>query len=99
MSTDTAMAFMLSGVIALISIPLILQRVPPNRLYGFRSAKTLSSPAIWYRANTYSGWALFIAAIATSFLGLVGVPAVVALLVPLAAALAMSIRYVTRLPE
>lgn len=49
-------------VLAAVSIPLILGRVPPNGSYGFRTRLTLSSPDIWYRANAFSGWALLIAA-------------------------------------
>ncbi len=44
-----------------ISIPLILERVPPNRAYGFRTAKTLSDPQIWYAANRASGHDLLVA--------------------------------------
>lgn len=45
----------------LISIPLILERVPPNNFYGFRTRKTLSDPKIWYAANRVSGWGLLAA--------------------------------------
>ena len=44
-----------------LSVPLIRQRVPPNRFYGFRTAKTLSDPTIWYEVNRISGNDLFIA--------------------------------------
>src|SRR5687768_10298483 len=43
------------GVITLISIPLILRKVAPNRWYGFRTPSTLGDPAIWYPANEQSG--------------------------------------------
>jgi uncharacterized membrane protein len=46
-----------------LAIPLILGRVPPNGYYGFRTSKTLSSPAIWYPANRASGWYLLCAGI------------------------------------
>jgi SdpI/YhfL family protein len=51
-----------TGLIALISIPLILKLVPRNRVYGFKTPSTLSSDEIWFRANHFAGWALFIAA-------------------------------------
>lgn len=38
-----------------ISIPLILRKIPPNVLYGFRTRKTLSDPGIWYEANALGG--------------------------------------------
>jgi hypothetical protein len=47
---------------AAISVPLIIRVVPPNGLYGFRTAATQSSPAIWYPANAFMGWALLVAA-------------------------------------
>ncbi|HEX4943448.1 MAG TPA: SdpI family protein [Usitatibacteraceae bacterium] len=54
-----------SGVIAAVSIPLILGFVPPNRIYGFRTRQTLSNEALWYQANFFAGWAFLIAAFAS----------------------------------
>jgi hypothetical protein len=51
-----------SGVIAAASIPLIMKFVPPNRLYGFRTPRTLSNPEVWFRVNHFAGWALLVAA-------------------------------------
>lgn len=48
-------------LVLLLSIPLALNLVPPNGPYGFRTAKTLSDPKVWRRANTFSGW-VFLAA-------------------------------------
>jgi uncharacterized membrane protein len=47
-----------------ISIPLMLEKVPPNRWYGLRVAKTLSSESIWYPANRVAGFDLMWAGIA-----------------------------------
>ncbi len=47
----------------LISIPLILETVPPNGVYGFRTRYTMSSPSIWYPANAFAGWTLLVAGI------------------------------------
>ena len=49
-----------SGILlALISIPLYLQKVPPNGFYGFRIRKTMENPMVWYPVNRYSaGWTL-----------------------------------------
>ncbi len=49
-------------VLAVVSVPMILGKIPPNSTYGFRTALTLSSPDIWYPANRFSGWTLLIAA-------------------------------------
>ena len=48
-----------------LSIPMILGKVPPNGAYGFRTAKTLSSPEVWYPANRAAGW-FMLAAMAIS---------------------------------
>lgn len=44
-----------------LSLPLIQGRVPPNSFYGFRTAKSLSDPEIWYAINRMSGIDLLIA--------------------------------------
>lgn len=41
-----------------ISLPLIFEKVPPNRWYGFRVRKTFASDRIWYQANRISGYDL-----------------------------------------
>lgn len=55
-------------LLVIISLPLILRLVPPNGMYGFRTGATRSTPAIWYQANAFSGWALSIAAVASATL-------------------------------
>jgi uncharacterized membrane protein len=52
--------FVCSGLLlAGLSIPMILGRIAPNGLYGFRVKKTLERPEIWYPVNRYSGkWLL-----------------------------------------
>jgi len=60
-------------LLIIISIPLILRVVPPNGVYGFRTASTQSNSAIWYPANAFLGWALLVAA---------GISAIVLLILP-----------------
>ena len=49
-----------------LSIPLLLRRVKPNWLYGFRTPKTFSDERIWYDSNAYAGkWLLISGAIHT----------------------------------
>ena len=43
------------SLLMLLCVPLILRKIPQNRLYGFRVAKTLSDPQIWYEANSEAG--------------------------------------------
>ncbi len=56
----------------MVSVPLILGRVRPNRIYGVRTRKTLGDEKIWYQANAYGGRLFFVT-------GLVQLVAVVAL--------------------
>ena len=65
--TAFTILFALVGLLFVgLSIPLILERVPPNRFYGFRTKKTLSDPQIWYEANRLSAHDLLIAGIIIS---------------------------------
>jgi hypothetical protein len=41
-------------LLAILSIPLILQRIGPNPWYGFRVRKALDDPAVWYSVNAYA---------------------------------------------
>jgi len=52
--------FLISGVILVaLSIPMILGKVAPNPIYGFRVPDTMNNPKIWYAVDAYSGkWLL-----------------------------------------
>ena len=52
-------------LLAALSIPLILGRVPPNHWYGFRTSKTLSIAKLWRASNQYAGWCLIATGAAT----------------------------------
>ena len=59
--TVTSLSFGLVGLLFIgLSIPLMQGRVPPNRYYGFRTAKTLSDTKIWYEVNRISGNDMFL---------------------------------------
>ncbi len=47
----------------LVAVPLVAGLIPRNRLYGFRTAKTLSDDGIWYRVNRLAGFAIMIASV------------------------------------
>jgi hypothetical protein len=56
--------FVVSGLfLAAVCVPLMLDRIPPNGLYGFRLKKTMENPDIWYPVNRYSGRRLFLASL------------------------------------
>jgi hypothetical protein len=40
-------------LLALISLPLIAEKVKPNPFYGFRVPQTLENPTLWYATNKY----------------------------------------------
>lgn len=47
--------------LAVLSVPLILGLVPPNRIYGIRPPQTIADRKSWYHINRFGGWALLIA--------------------------------------
>lgn len=53
-----------ASVLLVLSVPLILGKIPPNPIYGFRTAKTRSDPKIWYPVNGALGKGLLGAALA-----------------------------------
>jgi hypothetical protein len=40
-------------VLALLALPLLAGKVKPNPFYGFRVAKTLEDPVVWYAVNRF----------------------------------------------
>lgn len=68
----TTVLFGLIGLLFMgLSIPLIRGRIPPNRIYGFRTPKTLSDPQIWYEANRIMGNDMFLAGAVTTISSMV----------------------------
>jgi uncharacterized membrane protein len=55
--------FIAPVAIIAVSLPLIFNLVPPNRLWGFRTSRTLSSEKIWYPANRVAGITLTVAGV------------------------------------
>ena len=64
------MFFLMGVLLVVVAIPLILRRVKPNKIYGVRTRKSLSSPEIWYEINEYGGWVLVIMGAATAIFAL-----------------------------
>lgn len=89
-------------LLVIISVPLILEIVPPNGIYGFRVSGT-RSPAIWYPANAFMGWALLVAASVGATLQVVLPPTFgrwllwAAFLVPILGAVVASFMYLSEL--
>ena len=53
----------ISIILIVVAVPLILEKIPRNGFYGFRTPYTLSSDVVWYRANRIAGIALVVAGI------------------------------------
>jgi uncharacterized membrane protein len=53
-------------LLAGLSVPLILRKIPPNGLYGFRIPSTLNDPQLWYHVNAYSGKRLLVVGLGTA---------------------------------
>ena len=56
-------AYGIPGLAIVFGIPMALRLIPPNRYYGFRTLKAISSEEIWYRANRFCGCAMVIAGV------------------------------------
>ncbi len=96
-----------SLIFFVLSIPLILGIVPPNRGYGIRTAKTLSEPRLWYSANRFGGWALLVSSLVYMAMSLVSPSAergftvwlahLTAFAIPLLVSLLLIRRFISRL--
>lgn len=92
-------------VMAGVSIPLVLGKIPPNGFYGFRTPRTLAEPALWYRANWFAGWALLVAGVVIGLIATMLPPGALddqgagflVIIMPLLVAVALSFGYVGRL--
>jgi hypothetical protein len=94
-------------VFAVLAVPLMLRKVPPNMLYGYRTRATLTDETVWYDANAHFGRGLLVSSAVSGVAALAVYAAkppadllplaVVVLVVPtLIAAIATS-RYIRRL--
>ncbi|GJL38317.1 hypothetical protein TUM17576_51370 [Enterobacter hormaechei] len=53
-----------SLILMAIAIPLVLQKVKPNRWYGMRTSRTLNDEGQWYRVNRLYGKTMIVAGVA-----------------------------------
>lgn len=53
-------------VLAGLSIPLILCKIPPNGIYGFRVRSTQQNPVLWYKVNVFAGWRFLVVGLGTA---------------------------------
>ena len=92
-------------VIFISSIPIALGMVPRNRLYGFRTKRTLADDATWLRVNRFAGIAIMIASVMYFTITIskpydgdfrIWLVHLAAFVIPLAAALAITAAYAKR---
>ncbi|SMC21971.1 SdpI/YhfL protein family protein [Andreprevotia lacus DSM 23236] len=94
------------GLVALLSVPLIMRWVPVNGLFGVRTRRTVRCIDNWYRANHFGGWAILIGSLISAILlvlipmaGEISKPAYIALFaVPELLAATVALAYTYRLP-
>lgn len=104
------LGYILPLVTIVAAIPMALGKVKPNRFYGFRTRKTLSSPAVWYPANRACGQYMFISSAASLVFNLsfwsthkpwpmaaLLLPMAAATVVPLLGSLVASMRFLRKL--
>ena len=48
-------------ILFIVAVPLAIGVIPRNRLYGFRTKRTLADDALWYRVNRFAGFGIMIA--------------------------------------
>ncbi len=56
----------------LVSVPLVLRKIPMNRAYGFRIRKSFVSQNNWYEINAYGGKLMLAFGFFVALFGLIG---------------------------
>jgi uncharacterized membrane protein len=65
MTTLLAMYLIFGGLLIVLAIPLLLDKIPPNPWYGFRVPSTLADERLWYKVNHYTARWLMLTGIVT----------------------------------
>jgi uncharacterized membrane protein len=69
---EGSVGYVIMGLVFVgLGAPLIQERIPRNRWYGFRVAKTFASEKVWYQANRVAGRDLVVAGVVISATALV----------------------------
>ncbi|HQA83533.1 MAG TPA: SdpI family protein [Syntrophales bacterium] len=58
------------AIFCLVSIPLVLRKVPRNPIYGYRTRTTLRDDKTWYEANAYFSRRFLIASVLSACIAL-----------------------------
>jgi uncharacterized membrane protein len=56
--------FIVASVLIIVAgLPMAVNRVKPNHIYGFRVGRSMSDERVWYLTNSYAGRGMIIAGI------------------------------------
>jgi len=55
--------YVMYGILFIVSLLLIFEKIGPNGIVGYRICKALSNENNWYRVNKFGGWCLLISSI------------------------------------
>lgn len=64
------MYLVFGGLLAALAVPLWLDKVPPNPIYGVRVPGTLRDPVVWYKTNRHMARGLFATGLITALAAL-----------------------------
>jgi hypothetical protein len=53
-------------ILAGLSVPLVLHKMPPNGFFGLRNQATIDNPKLWYQINAFAGKRLLATGLATA---------------------------------
>jgi len=111
MKTMLVMYVIFGLLLAGLSVPLLLDKIPPNGWYGFRVPSTLYNEQLWYKVNRYAARWMLLAGIITvvAAVALYFVPGLTvdryawlllaAFALPFAVGVVLSFRYLRRLQK
>ncbi|MBT9547509.1 MAG: SdpI family protein [Candidatus Sericytochromatia bacterium] len=51
------------GLFILLAIPLMLKKIPPNPIYGYRTRALIKVPELWFEVNAYFGLCLLLSSL------------------------------------
>jgi uncharacterized membrane protein len=59
-----------AALIFFVAVPLVVGLIPRNRIYGFRTQKTLADDRAWYPVNRFAGVVIILASLVYAFVAI-----------------------------
>lgn len=56
----TVLGYVISAIFIVLGLPLVLEVIEPNSVYGVRTAQALSDENTWYQVNSIGGWGMIV---------------------------------------